>query len=69
MRKGGEERAVRDYCLTRMGRPGVEKKGCGGRSSRLQIWHSCRVQSSCGLFTLERLEALHPTEKIKQREC
>lgn len=70
MLEEGNERTTGDFLLSKQKEKATYwKKSCRGRSSRLWVWHARTAQSSRGLFTLERLAALFPTEKIKQHEC
>lgn len=60
---------VGDFCgLSRTKRPSIRKK-LWERKPQALARHVPTVEGGCGLFTLERLTALFPTEKVKHHEC
>lgn len=66
---GGKGMVVGDFCsLSRRKRPSIRKK-LGGGSQRLWVRYVPAAQGGYGLFTLERLASLLPTEKVTHQEC
>lgn len=66
---GGKEMIVGDFWGLSRRKCQVSEKCCGGGSHRLWVRHEPTAQGGCGLFTLERLTALLPAEKVKHQEC